>query len=245
MLSPANRWSSEVWDLNYRMKSNAKRFSLVVMAVFLASCAVPQNPQSVSSAILLNPDASEMNVRAPDVFDVRLDTSKGALLIEVRRDWSPHGADRFYNLVRAGYYNGDRFYRVIRGRWAQFGINGDPSVSTLWRSRTIPDDPRRESNVRGTIAYAFAVANGRATQVFINLRDNSVTHDPLSFVPFGKVIEGMNVADALNTEYGETAGSGIRSGKQGPLFQWGNEYLDLNFPRLDYIRRATVTIPHG
>jgi cyclophilin family peptidyl-prolyl cis-trans isomerase len=134
---------------------------------------------------------------------------------------------------------------VIQGRWAQFGIHGDPKVSNLWRARTIPDDPRRESNVRGTIAFAFAVPHGRATQVFINLRDISATHDPASFVPFGKVIQGMDAADALNAEYGEAAGSGIRSGRQGPLFQRGNAYLELNFPRLDYIRRATVTVPKG
>jgi cyclophilin family peptidyl-prolyl cis-trans isomerase len=225
------------------MKSNLSRFSLVALAMLLVSCQTPQSSKSAPSALLLHPDAPEMSRRAPDLFDVRLDTSKGPMLIEVRRDWSPHGADRFYNLVQAGYYNEARFFRVIQGRWAQFGVNGDPKVSNLWRARTIPDDPRRESNVRGTIAYAFAVPNGRAAQVFINLRDNSATHDPLSFVPFGKVIQGMEVADALNAEYGETSGSGIRSGRQGPLFQWGNAYLELNFPRLDYIRRATVTVP--
>jgi peptidyl-prolyl cis-trans isomerase A (cyclophilin A) len=225
------------------MKSNIRRSGLVAFAMFLTSCQTPQNPRSVSSAILLNPDASEMSRRAPDIFGVRLETSKGAIVIEVRRDWSPHGADRFYNLVRAGYYNEARFFRVIRGRWAQFGVNGEPTVSNLWRLRTILDDPRLQSNLRGTIAYAFAVPNGRATQVFINLRDNSVTHDPESFVPFGKVIEGMDAADALNAEYGEAAGSGIRSGKQGPLFRFGNAYLERNFPRLDYIRRATVTGP--
>jgi len=227
------------------MKSNTSRPSLVALAMLLASCQTPQSPGSVSSALLLNPDAPEMSRRAPDIFGVRLETSKGAMMIEVRRDWSPQGADRFYNLVQAGYYNEARFFRVIRGRWAQFGINGDPKVSNLWRARTIPDDPRRESNVRGTIAYAFAVPNGRAAQVFINLQDNSVTHDPMSFVPFGKVVEGMEVADALNAEYGESPGSGIRSGRQGPLFQWGNAYLELNFPRLDYIRSATIILPQG
>ena len=152
----------------------------------------------------------------------------------------PNGADRFYNLVRAGYYDQVRFHRVIEGRWAQFGINGDPKVSSVWRARTIPDDPRRESNVRGTVAYAFAVANGRTTQVFINLRDNSATHDAEPFAPFGRVAEGMDVVDKLNAEYGESAGGGIRAGKQGPLFEGGADYLKRNFPRLDYIVRATV-----
>jgi cyclophilin family peptidyl-prolyl cis-trans isomerase len=114
-------------------------------------------------------------------------------------------------------------------------------VSNAWRTRTIPDDPfKNESNVRGTVAFAFAVPNGRTTQVFINLQDNSVTHDKEPFVVFGRVVEGMDVADALYTGYGESAGSGIRSGKQGPLFERGNAYLRSEFPRLDYIIKATI-----
>src|SRR5262249_53263567 len=163
----------------------------------------------------------------------RLETSKGEILIEVHRDWAPIGVDRFYNLVRAGYYDQARFFRVIKGRWAQFGINGDPKVSKVWRSRTISDEPRRESNTRGAIAYAFAVPNGRTTQIFINLRDNSATHDAEPFVPFGRIVEGLDVADALNDEYGESSGGGIRAGKQDPLFEGGNEYLKRDFPRLD------------
>jgi cyclophilin family peptidyl-prolyl cis-trans isomerase len=181
-----------------------------------------------------------MNRQASEIFRVRLETSRGPILLEVHRDWSPHGTDRFYNLVRAGFYDEARFFRVITGRWAQFGINGDPKVARRWKTQTIPDDPRRESNARGTIAYAFAVPNGRTTQVFINLRDNSATHDPQQFVPFGRVVEGMEVVDTLNSEYGERAGGGIRGGKQGPIFDGGNQYLDLNFPRLDYIKRAVV-----
>jgi cyclophilin family peptidyl-prolyl cis-trans isomerase len=184
-----------------------------------------------------------MSRRAPGLFDVRLETSKGRIVIEVHRDWAPYGADRFYNLVRAGYYDGARFFRVIRGRWAQFGINGDPRISGVWRARTFLDDPRRESNARGTVAYAFAVPDGRTTQVFINLRDNSATHDREPFVPFGLVVEGMDVADALNPEYGEAAGSGIRAGRQVPLFELGNRYLEQHFPRLDYIERATALPP--
>ena len=185
-----------------------------------------------------------MNRRAPEVFDVRLETTKGNIEIEVHREWAPRGADRFYNLVRAGYYDDSRFYRVIQGKWAQFGINGDPKISNVWRERTFADDPRVESNTRGTVAFAFAVPNGRTTQVFINLRDNSATHDA-EFAPFGKIVRGMAVADALNTEYGETAGSAIRSGKQGPLFEHGNAYLDKNFPRLDRILRAKIVARAG
>src|SRR5262245_28294457 len=190
--------------------------------------------------LLLNPEAPEMNRRGADRFDVQLETSKGNIRIEIHRNWAPHGVDRFYNLVRAGYYDQVRFHRVIKGRWAQFGINGDPKVSNVWRTKAIPDDLRRESNVRGTIAFAFAVPNGRTTQVFINLQDNSATHDVEPFVPFGRITEGLDVADALNAEYGESSGGGIRAGKQGPLFEGGNAYLERNYPRLDYIIRATI-----
>jgi len=196
--------------------------------------------QGQAPARLLNPDDPAMNARAPELFNVRLETGKGVIVIEVHRDWAPHGVDRFYNLVRAGYYDQVRFHRIRKDTWAQFGVNGDPKISNVWRERTIPDDPRRESNVRGTIAYAFAKPNGRTTQVFINLRDNSATHDREPFVPFGKIIEGMDVADAINAEYGEAAGGGIRAGKQAPLFEKGNAWLKENFPRLDYIIRATV-----
>jgi homoserine O-acetyltransferase len=189
---------------------------------------------------LLDPDSPEMNERAPDSFRVRLETTKGVATIEVVRAWAPIGADRFYNLVRHGYYDGVRFHRVIEGRFAQFGIQGDPRLSKLWRNRTLEDDPRKESNRRGTIAYAFAVPNGRATQVFINLRDNSETHDREGFAPFGRVIEGMDVIDSLYAGYGETSGGGIRAGKQDPLFDFGNAYLDASYPRLDSIVRAAI-----
>jgi homoserine O-acetyltransferase len=213
---------------------------LILPCLVALPALAQQRVEADKRALLLNPGAPEMNRRAPDLFRVRLETSKGVILIEVHRDWSPHGVDRFYNLVEAGYYDDVRFSRVIEGRWAQFGINGDPKISSLWRARTIPDEPRRESNVRGTIAYAFAVPNGRTTQVFFNLRDNRPTHDPEPFVPFGKVVEGMDVVDSLYAGYGESAGSGIRSGKQGPLFEQGNAYLEREFPRLDHIIRATV-----
>lgn len=189
---------------------------------------------------LLDPDAPELNRRAPDQFKARLETSKGPMLLEIQRDWSPAGVDRFYNLARTGYYDGVRFHRVIKDRWAQFGINGDPRISKAWRTRTIPDDPRVQSNVRGTIAYAFAVPNGRTTQLFINLQDNSLTHDKEPFVPLGRVVLGMDVAGALYADYGETSGGGIRAGKQAPLFEGGNAYLAREFPRLDYIVRATI-----
>jgi peptidyl-prolyl cis-trans isomerase A (cyclophilin A) len=178
--------------------------------------------------------------RPPDVFDVRLETSKGPIVIEVHREWAPLGAARFHDLVRARYYDDTRVFRVVAGRWAQFGINGDPRVSARWRHRTIPDDPPRVSNARGTVAFAFAVPQGRTTQVFVSLADNAAL-DAQGFAPFGRVIEGMDVADALETTYGETAGGGIRAGHQDPLFTGGNAYLDREFPRLDRILRAVVT----
>jgi peptidyl-prolyl cis-trans isomerase A (cyclophilin A) len=177
---------------------------------------------------------------SPRTFRVSLETTKGAIVVDVVRDWAPHGADRFYRLVQAGYYDDNRFFRVVKGQWAQFGINGDPKVAGEWRGRTIPDDPPKQSNVRGTVTFAFAVPNGRATQVYIALTDLSARQDSQGFVPFGRVIVGMDVADALNAEYGEASGGGIRGGKQQPLFEGGNTYLDREFPRLDRIVRARV-----
>ena len=192
------------------------------------------------SNVLRTPDAPAMNVRAPDVVLIRLDTTKGVIRLEMHRAWAPHGVDRFYNLVRHGFYDHAPVFRVRAGMWAQFGINGDPKIAKLWRNRTIPDDQRVESNVRGTVAFAFKDPNGRTTQVFINLRDNSPTHDIEPFVPFAKVIEGMEVADALYSGYGENAGGGIRAGKQDPVFEGGNKFLKRAFPLLDYIVKATV-----
>ena len=178
--------------------------------------------------------------RAPERFRVRLDTTKGAIVIACTRAWAPLGADRFYTLVTSGYYDDSAFFRVVAGKWAQFGINGGPKVSQAWRGRTIPDDPFRESNVRGTVAFAFAAKDGRTTQVFINVVDNRATHDKEPFVPFGRIVEGMDVVDALYDGYGESALGGIRAGKQDPLFTSGNAHLRTNFPRLDYIRTARV-----
>lgn len=189
---------------------------------------------------LLHPDSPEMNRRAPDHFVARLDTSKGTIRIEVVRAWAPHGADRFFNLVRHGYYDQAKVFRIRKGKFAQFGINADPRVAKLWRTETFPDDPAGQSNVRGTVAFAFAVPNGRTTQVFINLDDNSAVNDKEPFVPFGRVIEGMDLADALYADYGESAGGGIRAGKQDPLFDGGNAYLDRLFPKLDSIRTAVI-----
>lgn len=210
---------------------------LLVVLAAAAVAGVVQSPDQ--RRLLLNPDAPEFSRPAPDRAVVRLETNKGPIDIEVTRAWSPLGADRFINLVRAGYYDGNRFFRVAPGRWVQFGINGDPAVATAWRTLTLKDDPFTQSNVRGTVAFAFAVPNGRTTQVFFNLRDNSATHDKEPFTPFGRVIAGLELVDKVNAEYGEGPG-GIRAGKQDPFFAGGHAWLLKEFPRLDYIERATV-----
>jgi cyclophilin family peptidyl-prolyl cis-trans isomerase len=213
-------------------------WKLIAFACALASIAQHSSPGN--RRFLLDPDSPEMNRRAPDIARVRLETTRGIIRLEMHRAWAPHGVDRFYNLVRNGFYDQAAFFRVRAGMWAQFGINGDPKIAQIWRNRTIRDDARVESNVRGTVAFAFKDPNARTTQVFINLRDNSATHDKEPFVPIAKVIEGMDVADALYSEYGEQAGGGIRAGKQDPVFAGGNEYLKREFPKLDYILRATI-----
>ena len=181
----------------------------------------------------------QTSASAPPQFRVRLETTKGAIVIEVHRDWAPRGADRFYELVTSGYYDDSRFFRVVKGQWAQFGINGDPRVAARWRTMPIPDDPNQASVVRGRVAFAFKDPNGRTTQVYISLRDNSA-QDTQGFAPFGEVVEGMDIADALNSEYGEDSGGGIRGGRQQPLFDGGNAYLDREFPRLDRLIRARI-----
>jgi len=204
----------------------------LVLAAALAGCGA--TPLPAASA----PDGAE--VRAPEVCRVRLDTTQGPIVLELQRAWAPHGVDRFYNLVRAGYYDDTAIFRVRAGVFAQFGIHGDPAVAQRWRARTIPDDPRVLSNVRGTVAFAFKDPHGRATQVFINLRDNRAAFDAEPFVPFARIVEGLAVADALYAGYGEQAGGGIRAGKQDPVFAGGNAYLRQGFPKLDYITRATL-----
>jgi len=215
-------------NLDRKMSLRSRRLATVFYGATLLGPRLATG--GAADALVLQPD---QQVR------VRLETSKGAVVIAVHRDWAPHGADRFLELVKAGYYDDSRFFRVVTGRWAQFGINGDPKVATAWRQRTIPDDPRGQSVTRGRVAFAFAVPNGRTSQVYISLRDLSYQDDQ-GFVPFGEVVEGMEVADALNSEYGENSGGGIRAGRQQPIFDGGNAYLDREFPRLDRLLRARV-----
>lgn len=190
-------------------------------------------------ALLLDPAAPVFAARAPDRAIVRLDTTVGTIDIEVHRAWAPRGADRFIALARHGYYDGARFFRIRPGRWVQFGIHGNPAIAQAWRDQTFPDDPFVQSNTRGTVAFAFAVPNGRTTQVFVNTGDNAASHDKEPFTPFGLVVSGLTQIDQVNAEHGEGPG-GIRAGKQDPFFAGGNAWLDRTFPRLDYIRRAVI-----
>lgn len=214
------------------------RLAALLVTIGMAS-VVAGNQTAAQRQLLLNPDSLEFTRPAPAKSVVRLETNKGNVDIEVTRAWAPIGADRFVNLVRNGYYDETRLFRVAPGRWVQFGINGDPAIAKAWRPKILVDDPFKESNVRGTVAFAFAVPNGRTTQIFFNLRDNSPTHDKEPFTPFGMVTAGLEFIDKLNDEYGEGPG-GIRAGKQDPYFEGGNAWLLKEFPRLDYIRRATV-----
>jgi cyclophilin family peptidyl-prolyl cis-trans isomerase len=208
-------------------------------AAAMAAPIVSRGAVDQDRSSLVNPADPKFQTPAPERAIVRLDTSVGTIDIEVVRAWAPRGADRFVALARNGYYDETRFFRVRPGRWVQFGINGDPAVAQAWRKQTFPDDPFVQSNTRGTVAFAFAVPNGRTTQVFVNTGDNAATHDKEPFTPFGRVVEGMSRVDALNAEYREGPG-GIRAGKQDAFFQGGNDWLLRQFPRLDYIRRASV-----
>ena len=175
----------------------------------------------------------------PSDYRVKLNTTKGAIILDVDRALAPLGADRFYHLVEAGFYDDSRFFRVIKGRFAQFGIPGDPSIAQIWRSQSIPDDPVRASNVRGTFAFAMTGPNARTTQIYINTSDQ-LRQDAMGFAPFGKVVEGMDVVDALYSGYGETSGGGMRAGHQARLFEEGNRYLDRDFPLLDKLSHCEV-----
>ncbi|MBD3236758.1 MAG: peptidylprolyl isomerase [Candidatus Eisenbacteria bacterium] len=182
-----------------------------------------------------------LNEEAPESFRVKFETSKGDFVIEVQRHWAPRGADRFYNLVKNDYYDGVRFFRVIDGFMAQFGIHGDPKVNTAWRNARIRDDVVKQSNLRGYVSYAMAGPNTRTTQLFINYGDNSRL-DGQGFAPFGKVISGMEVVDNLYSGYGEGAPRG--SGPAQNLVQsQGNEYLEKEFPQLDYVEEAKIISP--
>jgi len=212
-------------------------------AAFVAACVHPSHGALTPAqrrAALLDPSSSFWETQAPRAFDARVETTKGVFVLAIERDWAPRGADRFYNLARAGYFDDSRFSRVVPRFIAQFGLSGDPVVAGVWYHHAFPDDLVTHSNVRGTIAFAMTGPDTRTTQLYISLVDNSRL-DAQGFSPIGRVVEGMEVVDSLYSGYGETSGGGVRAGKQGPLVSGGNAYVDREFPKLDHLIRITIT----
>jgi peptidyl-prolyl cis-trans isomerase A (cyclophilin A) len=178
---------------------------------------------------------SQLTEKAPETFKAKFDTSKGVIVIEVHRDWAPLGADRFYNLVKNGFYDGCRFFRVLDGFMAQVGMNGDPSIQRVWGNANFRDDPVKGSNKRGYVTFAKASApNSRSTQFFINYGDNSRL-DADGFAPFGQVVTGMDLVDMLYKGYGSS-----NVPDQGRITAEGNTYLMKEYPKLDFIKKATI-----
>jgi len=212
------------------------RFAVAAVVLLSAACEKPAPPPAdTATAAPPAAPAPTPTVTAPAEFKVRLETSKGPVVIQLHRDWSPNGADRFFQLVGEGYYNDARFFRVIPKFIVQFGMNGDPATNAKWADQRIPDDPVKQSNARGTVTFAkCGMPNCRSTQIFINLGDNAGL-DAQGFAPIGTVVEGMSVVDRLYSGYGDPPGD-----QQDNISSAGNAYLAKNFPKLDFIRTATV-----
>ena len=204
---------------------------LFVAAVLAAAPASAQGGKvDLSRAKLRNPAA--LTETAPATYKASFDTSAGTFVIEVHRDWAPKGADRFYNLVKNGFFDDTRFFRVVPNFMVQWGISGTPTIQAVWRNAQISDDPVKESNKRGFITFATAGANTRTTQVFINFKDNTFL-DKQGFAPFGQVVEGMDVVSKINSQYREEP-------NQSMIQNQGNAYLNKDFPKLDYVKKATI-----
>jgi len=186
--------------------------------------------QAGTKAALSNP--AGLMEKAPEKYRAKFETTKGIFVVEVTRAWAPVGADRFYNLIKNGYYDDCRFFRVVPNFMVQFGISGDPNLNNVWRMARIADDPVKKSNSRGYITFATAGPNSRTTQVFINFQENAGL-DGQGFAPFGKVVEGMKVVDSIYSGYGERPDQGLLQTK-------GNNYLELSYPKLDYIKSAVI-----
>jgi peptidyl-prolyl cis-trans isomerase A (cyclophilin A) len=188
---------------------------------------------------LLLPGSDKSSLTAPAVFKARFETSKGNFVMEVHRDWAPVGADRFYYLVKNGFFDDTRFFRAIDGFMVQFGLSGDPKLSGVWREQYIYDDSVKQSNKRGFVSYAKGGPNTRTTQVFINFADNGRSLDSQGFSPFAQVVEGMDIVDQLYRGYGDGAPRG-KGPDQSRIRNEGNKYLDADFPQLDKVIKATV-----
>ena len=209
------------------------------LVLLLASCFVAvavAAPSFAQTSKLANPAA--LAEQAPATYKAKFETSKGAFVIQVTRAWAPAGSDRFYNLVKNGYFDDVRFFRDIAGFMVQFGINGDPALNAKWRAARIPDDRVARHNTRGVITFATSGPNARTTQVFINFADNG-NLDGMGFAPFGRVVSGMDVVDKLYSGYGEGAPNGAGPDQNRIQFE-GNAYLTKSFPKLDYVKKATI-----
>jgi len=207
-----------------------RTFMTVGVALVAASVFAQGSGVDLSKAKLRTP--AQLTEQAPEKFKAKFDTSKGAFVVEVHRDWAPKGADRFYNLVKNGFFDDTRFFRVVPDFMVQFGLNGDPNIQKNWANANIPDDPVKQSNKKGYITFATRGANTRTTQLFINFKDNAGL-DRQGFAPFGEVVSGMDVVEKINSQYGERP-------VQGSIQTEGNAYLNKEFPKLDYIKKATI-----
>jgi len=210
------------------------RIVCVLMAVVLAGCSSSDDAKKAEAPEKPAPKAPE---KTPDVFKAVFDTSKGEIVVEVHRDWAPNGVDHFYSLINTGFYDNAKFFRVTHS-YVQFGIAADPQTNGLWSTARIADDPRKQSNVKGTLTYAHLGPGSRTTQLFFNAKDNKDL-DKQGFAPIGKVVSGMDIVESLWGAYGDVPPRG-----QGPdtakIELQGNAYLDAKFPRLDSIKKITV-----
>ena len=220
------------------MNCSKNRLRSRLAAALLAATAFAQQP-----APLRNPGDPSWRRPAPDSYRVRVDTTKGVFVMEVTRSLAPLGADRFYHLVESGFYDNSRFFRTIQDRFVQFGIAGDPAIAQIWRKAEFPDDKESASNARGWFAFAMTGPGARTTQIYICTNDSMKRQDGDGFAIFGRVVEGMDVVDALYSGYGERSGGGMRAGRQDKLFEEGNAYLDREFPMLDRLTRAQIVKP--
>jgi peptidyl-prolyl cis-trans isomerase A (cyclophilin A) len=214
-----------------------RRTYALAIVLALAACGKDNKPpqQAAATNPLLNPQSQALQAKAPETFNARFETSAGAFTVQVTRAWAPVGADRFYNLVKNGFFDGTRFFRVVPGFVVQFGLSGDPAISARWHLASIPDDPVQQHNTRGTITFATAGPNTRTTQLFINYADN-LNLDGMGFSPFGNVVDGMGVVDRIYAGYGERPDQGLIEGR-------GTAYLASQFPKLDSIAKATIVTP--
>ena len=220
--------------------SNAKADGGAVASASASGSAKPGAKFTATQKTPAQLDPALAKETAPALFKAKFMTTKGDFVLEVHRDWAPNGADRFYNLVKLGYYNETRFFRVVEGFMVQWGIHGDRAVNKLWSENTFPDDPVKQQNTRGMVTFAKrGTPNSRSTQIFINFVDGNTRLDPMGFAPFAKVVEGMNVIDTLYKGYGEGAPGG-KGPDQGRMQAEGNDYLKSDFDKLDWIKEAKI-----